>query len=110
MSRQGAAILAQGNDTEKAKEGIGSKGFMKSCQEEENMAPFDCTYASCIRTFPWERLERVSTNLVRLHAPLKLNRGQNWNFKIPAQGQAPLKAQFDLYEERTAETQGHTSH
>ncbi|MED6141382.1 hypothetical protein PIB30_102887 [Stylosanthes scabra] len=58
------------NDIGRAKEGIGSKEFMKSCQEEENMASFDCMYASCIRRVPWEHLGRVSVILVRLHAPL----------------------------------------
>ncbi|MED6112153.1 hypothetical protein PIB30_059117, partial [Stylosanthes scabra] len=33
----------------------------------------------------------------------KINEGQNWNFKYPDQGQAPLKAQFDQYEGGTTE-------
>ncbi|MED6112873.1 hypothetical protein PIB30_065683 [Stylosanthes scabra] len=47
-----------------AKEGIGSKGFMKRSQEEENRAPCDRKYASCVRTVPCERLGRVSVKLV----------------------------------------------
>ncbi|MED6166113.1 hypothetical protein PIB30_105857, partial [Stylosanthes scabra] len=35
-----------------------------------------------------------------------LKEGETWNFKFPPQGQASWKAQFEIYEERIAETQG----
>ncbi|MED6200700.1 hypothetical protein PIB30_087842 [Stylosanthes scabra] len=46
---------------EKAKEGIGSKGITKEGQEEENRAPRSRTVPSCVRTCPWERFGKKST-------------------------------------------------
>ncbi|MED6214677.1 hypothetical protein PIB30_105594, partial [Stylosanthes scabra] len=36
------------------------------------------------------------------------NEGLFWNFKFLSQCQTPLRAQFDLYDEGTAEAQGHS--
>ncbi|MED6165353.1 hypothetical protein PIB30_098775 [Stylosanthes scabra] len=57
------------NGIGKAKEGIGSKGFMKR-SEEENRALCDRTCASCVRTVPWESLRRLSAQLERTDASL----------------------------------------
>ncbi|MED6149027.1 hypothetical protein PIB30_058586 [Stylosanthes scabra] len=58
------------NDIEKAKEDIGSKGFMKRSQKAKNKAPCARTTPSCVRTVPWEHLGRVFVKHVRSHTPL----------------------------------------
>ncbi|MED6126734.1 hypothetical protein PIB30_081252 [Stylosanthes scabra] len=50
-----------------AKESIGSKGFMKRSQEQENRASCDRTHTPCVRTSPWEHQRFASASLVRLH-------------------------------------------
>ncbi|MED6150224.1 hypothetical protein PIB30_070335 [Stylosanthes scabra] len=41
---------------------------MKRSQEEENRAPCDCTYASCVLMVPWEHPGRLSAQLVCTHS------------------------------------------
>ncbi|MED6152024.1 hypothetical protein PIB30_087964 [Stylosanthes scabra] len=61
MTMVGTSSLGIENGIGKVKEGIWSKGFMKKSQEEEeNRAPCDRKYASCVRMVPWEYLGRVS--------------------------------------------------
>ncbi|MED6201824.1 hypothetical protein PIB30_098999 [Stylosanthes scabra] len=77
------------------------------------MAPCDRAVPSCVRTYPWERFGKKSaqtraTRATLMHPRKYKVKAAYFVDRALARAKPPLRAQLDLYDEGTAEAQGHS--